>query len=151
MAALVTDAKVVQRIWPDQTAHLFPEGEQRPLMVPAKLRPIIVLSRATEMARTTAALVIPCSQYFREDKQWGRRSAAVEANTWPHVHWLPASGVFRSIRACTLDFRWTYRLPVSQLERARRDAPRGFPGGPIAKLSEVALNDVLRRFREYLS
>lgn len=149
VTALITERKFAQRIWPEETAHLFPEGEHRPLVVPAKLRPIIVLSRRPEMEKTGAAFVIPCSRHVAAE--WGPEAPDVEANAIPHVHWLPGSQRFRAIDACTLDFRWTYRLPVGQLQRARRDAPKGFPRGPVAKLSDDATAELLRRFREYLS
>lgn len=149
MTALITAGKFVHKTWPTETAHLFPEGEHRPLIVTAKLRPVIVLSRSSELQRTGAALVIPCSRF--SETEWKDQAAAVEANTIPHLHWLPASTAFRSIEACTLDFRWTYRLPTTQLLLARTDAPKGTPRGPVAKLSDDALADVLRRFRHYLS
>lgn len=149
VTALVTKGKFVQKIWPKETAHLFPEGEHRPLVVPAKLRPIIVLSRRSEMEKTGAAFVIPCSRYVATE--WGSEARKVEANGIPHVHWLPSSRRFRAIDACTLDFRWTYRLPVAQIQQARRDASKGFPSGPVAQLSEDATAELLRRFREYLS
>lgn len=149
VTALITDGKFIHKVWPDETGHLFPEGEQRPLIVAAKLRPLIVLSRTTELAKTGAALVLPCSRYVAVE--WKDQAAAVEANAIPHLHWLPASQRFRSIDACTLDFRWTYRVPVSQLDLARTDAPQGRPRGPIAKLGDAALAEMLRRFREYLS
>jgi hypothetical protein len=143
---------VVQKVWPKETAHLFPEGEHRPLVVAAKLRPLIVLSRATEMAATGAALVIPTSEYVASDPHWRGQNATVEANTgWPHLHWLPASQRFRVIKACTLDFRWTYRLPVSMLQLAQASAPKGSPSGPVARLDQRTQDELLRRFRDYLS
>ena len=149
MTAFIAEGKFVHRTWPAEAAHLFPEGEHRPLIVTAKLRPLIVLSRRSEMEKTAAALVIPCSRYVAAE--WKDQAAEVEANAIPHLHWLAASESLRSISACTLDFRWTYRIPTTQLLLARVDAPKGWPRGPIAKLSETALADVLRRFREYLS
>lgn len=151
MTAFITEGKFVQKEWPRETAHLFPEGEQRPLVVAAKLRPLIVLSRASEMATTGAALVIPCSLYVAADSQWKGQSAAVEANTWPHVHRLAGSERFRGISACTIDFRWTYRLPLSQLQRAEPIPPKGSPRGPVARLRDEVMDDVLRRFRDYLT
>ena len=149
VTAFVTGGKLVHKTWPAETAHLFPEGEQRPMIVAAKLRPLIVLSRGSEMAKTGAALVIPCSRYVAAE--WRDQASAVEANQIPHLHWLPASERFRSIASCTLDFRWTYRIPVTLLQMARADAPKGWPRGPVASLSDSALAETLRRAREYLS
>ncbi len=151
VTALITnDGTFAQRVWPEETAHLFPQGSQRPLVVAAKLRPLIVLSRRSEMQITKAALVVPCSRWLAEE--WGAQAPHVEANRVPYLHWLAGSRAFRMINACTVDFRWTYRLPLAQLERARPDEPRdGFPRGPVAKLTDAALAELLGRFRAYLT
>ena len=119
------------------------------MIVAAKLRPLIVLSRASEIATTGAALVIPCSRYVAAE--WRDQASAVERNAIPHLHWLPASERFRSIGSCTLDFRWTYRVPVTLLQLARTDAASGWPRGPVARLADRALGELLQRARDYLS
>lgn len=118
--------------------------------MPAKLRPFLVVSTQEEIAATKRALIAPTSAWVPTDYA-PAEAAAITANRVPHLHWLPASGAFREIGACTVDFRWTYRLTNNLLSLARRDAPAGQPRGPIARLRDEAMAELLRRFRAYLS
>lgn len=101
------------------------------------------------MQMTGAALVVPCSRWNPAD--FGDQASRIAANELPHLHWIRGSQVFRMISACTVDFRWTYRLPVAQLRKARLDAAPGFPRGPVARLTTEAIEELLQRFRAYLS
>lgn len=141
---------VSYRSWPEETVHLFRPREHTPIAVPAKLRPLIVLSTAEEIAATGDALVIPTSLWVPTDFPRAQ-AAAVSSNRVPHLHWLPASRRFREISACTVDFRWTCRLTRELLGRAQRRAPEGHPRGPIARLSDEGTAELLARFRGYLS
>lgn len=138
------------RSWPAQTQHLFRPREHTPIAVPAKLRPFIVISPAEEIAATGDALVIPTSLWaptaYRPDQ-----AAAISRNKVPHLHWLPASRRFGEVSACTADFRWTHRLTRELLALARRRAPDGQPRGPIARLRDDDMAELLARFRAYLS
>lgn len=141
---------VSYRPWPEQTQHLSRPREHTPIAVPAKLRPLIVISTAEEIAVTGHALVIPTSLWAPADYP-AEQAAAISRNEVPHLHWLPASRRFREISACTVDFRWTYRLTRELLALARRRAPDGHPRGPIARLDDDDMAEVLARFRAYLS
>ncbi len=138
------------RRWPQETAHLFRPREHTPIAVPAKLRPFLVVSTRSEIVATRNALIAPLSEWLSADYP-SAQGAAIAANRVPHLHWLPASPAFREIRACTVDFRWTYRLNRDLLSLARRDAPEGQPRGPIARLRDEEMAELLRRFRAYLS
>lgn len=138
------------RSWPEETAHLFRPREHTPIAVPAKLRPFIVLSTAEEIAATGDALVIPTSLWAPSEYPRAQ-AAAISSDRVPHLHWLPASLRIREISACTVDFRWTYRLTRELLDRARRRAPEGHPRGPIARLRDEFMAELLARFRAYLS
>lgn len=141
---------VSYRAWPEQTQHLFRPREHTPIAVPAKLRPFIVISTADEIAATGDALVIPTSLWAPADYP-ADQTAAISRNEVPHLHWVPASHRFREVSACTVDFRWTYRLTRELLALARRRAPEGQPRGPIARLHDDGMAELLARFRAYLS
>ncbi len=130
--------------------HLFRPREHTPIAVPAKLRPLIVVSTADEIAATRDAFVLPTSQWVSADYSADQATAIVGSRV-PHLHWIAASRRFREIAACTVDFRWAYRLPRELLALARRRAPDGHPRGPIARLRDEDMADLLARFRAYLS
>lgn len=151
MALLARAGDVVSyRAWPTQTQHLFRPREHTPIAVPAKLRPVVVVTTAEEIAVTGQALVIPTSLWVPADYR-AEQAAAISRNEVPHLHWLAASRRFREISACTVDFRWTYRLTRELLALARRRAPDGHPRGPIARLRDDDMAEMLARFRTYLS
>lgn len=138
------------RSWPEQTTHLFRPREHTPIAVPAKLRPLIVVSAADEIAATGDAFVLPASQWMPADYP-ADQGAAISGDRVPHLHWIAGSRRFREIAACTVDFRWSYRLPRELLALARRRAPDGHPRGPVARLRDEDMAELLARFRAYLS
>ncbi len=138
------------RQWPEQTEHLFRPRDHTPIAVPAKLRPLIVVSTADEIAATRDAFVLPMSQWVPAEYSL-EQAAAISGNRVPHLHWIAASRRFREIAACTVDFRWSYRLPGELLALATRRAPEGHPRGPVARLREGDMSVLLARFRAYLS
>lgn len=141
---------VTYRRWPEETQHLFRPREHTPIAVPAKLRPLLVVSTAEEIAATGDALVLPTSQWVPAD--YGpEQAAAISGNGTPHLHWIAASRRFGEISACTVDFRWSYRLPRELLALGRRRAPDGHPRGPIARLRGEEMAELLARFRAYLT
>lgn len=129
---------------------LFHPGAHTPLAVAAKLRPIIVLSTREEIEAVGSALVIPCSAWVPSDFT-AAQAKIISGNQVPHLHWLPASRSFAVIGACTLDFRWTYRLSRELLLRARKDAPERYPRGPVARLRDEMVRELLKRFCGYVA
>lgn len=144
------DVKKVEmetRAWPSAPAEeLFERGKQSLLALPVKLRPFIVVSTWEEIDSLGAALVLPTSRWAPEDVG---DAAAVQANRIRTHHYLPASARFRYMEACTVDFRWTYRLTRGQLALATGASHHPRPCD--AKLREIGMTELLRRFQEYLS
>jgi hypothetical protein len=145
----VTGGQIVPKIWPGQTVGLV-RGEFA-LFLKAKLRPLIVLSTRDEIVQTDEVFVVPASRWHPEGQTKPDIEAITSNQVVPHIHWLPGSQRFSVIDACTLDFRWTWRIPVSVLNRAQPRAAQDLPAGPVARLRSDEIDGLLRRFRLYLS